>query len=136
MIEKKFRVWDTENKVMCIVYRLEWTDNKLFADCVPHLENIKRVLNTEKNPLMQYIGLKVNNKKEMYEEDIVKHYHEYMFFKGEVVGVIEWSNSLSAFVIDYPQYGCSQCIADIDLSFAEIEIIGNTYQNLELLEDN
>ena len=129
MREIKFKIFDMTEKIMCTVYRLEWTDGKLWADCIPHLKNAtRRVLDAAKNPLLQYTGLLDRHGKEIWEGDRVKLWIEEKFFAGEVEGVIDWSDS--QVMIQYEKG--SQLITELDLNFAEIKVIGNIYETPEL----
>ena len=128
MREIKFRVWDKENEIICDVYRLEWLEGKLFADCFPHLRDMRRVLDTANNPLMQYIGLKDSEGAEIYEGDIVlvgahlptQHYR-IVFEQGDFQTGFKKKSGDS--------------LTDLGKEFSvKFEIIGNIHENPELLE--
>jgi hypothetical protein len=62
-----------------------------------------------------------------------KNLHEELFFKGMVQGVIEWEHS-GGWIITYDKG--SQALLDLDINYAEIVVIGNIYENPELMEVN
>ena len=125
--EIKFRAWDIENEIICQVYRLEWVDGKLFAGCIPHSGNMKRVLNTEENPLIEYTGLKDKTGKEIFEGDIFSWLgHEVKAGKQirpERIEEVKW---------DF--YNLHR-LENLTKGNRTVEIIGNIYENPELLEE-
>lgn len=77
---------------------------------------------TDENTLGQYTGLHDKNGKEIYEGDIVRT------FKGDIC-IVEYSyNGFGLKVIDE-----SKCYGWVDFIDYKIEIIGNIYDNPELL---
>ena len=119
MREIKFRAWDKETGAMLDKdkYVLMWFrgDGETVFD------------NAERFELMQYIGLKDKNDKEIYEGDIVKDTDSN--YIGQVIFDLEslcfttkfQSNELWGFV---PRHGKDN----------HCEVIGNIYENKELLE--
>jgi len=132
MREIKFRAWDKKLKKM-FEFELEWSKyvNHEEIQCLtpvgignPNEENIK-------NPsdFMQYTGLKDRNGKEIYEGDI-------LVTLGLTTRKVEWNE-------EYSSFGLSEKIDDkikvigIHKQLAEkSEVIGNIYENPELMEDN
>lgn len=70
-------------------------------------------------PVMQYIGLKDKNGREIYEGDILA-WHE--LFHGNEISAVEWSNQEACFI---PPNGCNM---------HDTEVIGNIHENKELLK--
>jgi hypothetical protein len=107
MREIKFRAWDKQRN--CFIGQADFGSMVFPVDG----GNKTTKLNTSDSlELMQYTGLKDKNGKEIYEGDIVKRFYE----DGEPIGLLE---------IKIPDcfYGERK----------EMEIIGNIYENPELL---
>jgi len=114
MRELKFRVWDKDTKEIFDLfgnYNSVWIASILRGEH-PEIE------------VMQYTGLKDKNGKEIYERDIVKQ-KRCQCYDCEKLG--EWR----VFIIEtYDYLAGNTKIARSE----EIEIIGNIYENPELLE--
>ena len=76
----------------------------------------------------QYTGLKDTNGRESYEGDIIKFYD---VRAHELVGVIKWNALACRWYVDCSVRGCDYHLLDARYAF---EIIGNVYDNPELLE--
>ena len=123
--EIKFRVWDKSSKVM-----------KLWENLL-HRYNTLTCLSHDSFKTMQYTGLKDKNEKEIYEGDIVviaTYSHEEPLMDttciveyNEVYGIVEF--------VELDETGERYSMIDIRDSFHyELEVIGNIYENTELLE--
>lgn len=80
--------------------------------------------------LMQYTGLKDKNGKEIYEGDICKvinYASDYLKIQGKMYCVISWSNTAGF-------YGKGFGVPTTFSIGEEFEVIGNIYENPELLE--
>ena len=114
----KFRFWDKETQTMqkipMVELRHRITLDKIFAD--------DRVI------FMQCTGLKDKNGKLIYEKDIIKCSHGCEF----AIGVIEWDSKELQFALKIEDafYSIRQ-----ETKFDIIEILGNIYENPELLEE-
>ena len=119
MREKKFRIWDKNNKVFLEDYYtnkfLIDLDGKPFKISNSVIEQIKGV------ELMQYTGLKDIAGNEIYEGDIVRDVSD------GIVGYIEYSDG--SYVIVYDDI-TEKLNAD---ESAYLEVVGNIYDNPELL---
>jgi len=130
MREIKFRAWDTINKTM-MVDGLAVTLNGEFSLLTSRqgdgaLEH--RLIKDEIFILMQYTGLKDKNGKEIYEGDIVNVRN--WGRTDEIVHItdIVWDT-------DDKGWGFGQFL-DVDRydMFRNIEVIGNIYENPELMK--
>ena len=132
MNQIKFRAWDKRNKRMIEVKAIDWCDEGIISINYPHG---KLYSAPEKFggaiELMQYTGLKDKNGKEIYEGDKVNVLSS---FNGEVADclptlTVAWDDANAQFVFTEP--------VDWELSWDEItecEVIGNIYENPELLD--
>nr|DAP53908.1 MAG TPA: YopX protein [Caudoviricetes sp.] len=121
----KFRAWLKNDKEIIDVDEIHWFDGEL--DIIG--DYITFVRKADEIELMQSTGLKDKNGKEIFEGDIVD-------YKGRKA-VIKWHGSYASFIyrfVDelnkrsaewYPLY----------LAYLKCEVIGNIYENPELLED-
>ena len=126
MREIKFRAWDEDTKEMFDVFQMQYTG---LMDFVVRLS--VRVSDNQgwHKPLynfilMQYTGLKDKNGKEIYEGDIVK---------STSIGeeIISWVNFWDGyFTVE------GRGIAALAYKTYEWEVIGNIYENPELLAES
>ena len=132
MREYKFRVWDTENKEMLKVQELDFEDTFYGGRLSIRTDQYNDYFDIEDMILMQYTGLKDKNGKEIYEGDIV-------FIKGEtklldIKGKVEYSNIFAQFIITNTGSIVNEAEPLGDYGEENIEVIGNEFDNPELLE--
>jgi uncharacterized phage protein (TIGR01671 family) len=106
MREIKFRAWNLSDECMQSWHSL-WT------------HSLCQLITDQRLILMQYTGLKDKNGKEIYEGDILVH-EDFAYKKHKVLGVMQWEESSAGFTQFYP--------------ISKFEVIGNIYENPELLE--
>lgn len=128
MREIKFRAWDKEKQRMCRVINISPNDDGTAAVVTLFANGIEASIVGENYPrrfeLMQYTGLKDKNGEEIYEGDIVKfHDTDPRWSIRQVV----W--------IDGAGFGLEPRSAfDLFTKEDQIEVIGNIYENADLLE--
>ena len=126
MRELKFRAWDKLNSMMLYPngQLITWYDCKVWLQlCHPYNHNYGLDRSPDKPEnlhLMQYTGLHDKNGKEIYEGDIVND--------RDVIGVVEYEDDNIRFEIRRKN-GFSMIWTS-----KTIEVIGNIYENSELLK--
>ncbi|AEE26325.1 YopX family protein [Francisella hispaniensis] len=119
MREIKFRAWDKKNKKM-----LKF--NEIYPSMYTYDDSLEAMFSNAKDDgleFMQYTGFEDENGVEIYTGDIV----EYANTVDSYVGVVEYVNRYTAFRCVFPDgrwtdlYEC-------------IKVIGNKFENLEILE--
>lgn len=128
MREIKFRAWDSEKMIyQNNMQSISWP-NHLKKECAVWVRCDFN--NMGYFELMQYTGIKDKHGKEIYEGDIVNEFRKTRsfpdgnFFKRK----IEWSDDM---ILD-DAYG--EKSIGFNLFHGELEIIGNIYENPELLK--
>lgn len=135
MRQIKFRAWDKKNKIM---YYQEGIAINIFEDNFFHIENAeeKILIQPEHVELMQFIGIKDMNDKDIYEGDAIQQRNNRGDGKGTFIfiGVVEYE-CVSFFVRCLKggdigsHYYFSYYDSDKPVNW---EIIGNIYENPEL----
>ncbi|WP_413486791.1 YopX family protein [Carnobacterium maltaromaticum] len=118
MREIKFREWETERKTMIVGKREDCDDSIGFR--FAHEEGGERIL-------MQYTGLNDKNGKDIYEGDIVKVSNHPFDNKGT------FNNN---YIVSWQDEDLTYVAGNLLLSRLKpyVEVIGNIYDNPELLE--
>lgn len=134
MREIRFRAWDVNDE--CMVYPKHFVMSDYGRIVAGYQDFFTGDMFIEYEKLMQYVGLKDRQGKEIYEGDIVKVFWVDAV-NDEAMHKVVWNpydNSYPAFDL-VPQIDCD-CNAFSYLfedSEYEIEVIGNIYQNPELI---
>lgn len=120
----KFRAWlKKEQKMDNYIDHISWLEDEFY--CIG--DGITYMVSAEDLELMQSTGLKDKNGKEIFEGDIVKMskdvYSEPTYY--EVV-----RHRGGAYRLESKQHGC-----ELWLRHTDCEVMGNVYENRELLED-
>ena len=129
MREIKFRAWDKANKEMLDIEDLLWDD--CTREFLIRTTKYSDYFDTEDMILMQYTGLKDKNGKEIYEGDIFK----IKYNKKDFMVWVEYSEKYAQFITR-----CEENILNDeplgDLNEKHIEVIGNIYDNPELIKED
>lgn len=128
MREIKFRAWVKEKKAIFEVILINYVTKKVtyLLERVGHLLSIRDAKFNDVE-LMQYTGLKDKNNKEIYEGDILfesfgERYYKVVFENGGFRAEFKGDFDEHSFdLIDVVAQGC--------------EIVGNIYENPELMEE-
>jgi hypothetical protein len=112
MREIKFRAWDKENKRMIVFDPLFIGDKGMYwkGDLLEP---------------MQYIGLKDENGKEIYEKDIIN--------TADGVCLVCWNEKLASFVLAKDGWMYDHYFGE-EYEPENCKVIGNPYENPELLK--
>ena len=122
--EIKFRAWDTTNKIMeCDLDTEKWREH-------PGLNDDIRLMQQGGYVLMQYTGLKDKNGKEIYEGDVVTNPI------SKSTDQVEWYAPSCGFEPFSDSQWNGRRRDGGGLNPEEVEVIGNIYENLELINLN
>lgn len=122
----KFRAWDKETQTMLDVSLIDFKKSVLVGE---HWEfGETNFINFDDVNLMQSTGLFDKNGKEIFERDIVD-------YKGRKA-VVKWHGSYASFIYEFVDELQNRTTGwqPLYLSYYHFEIIGNIYENPELLE--
>jgi len=137
----KFRAWDKERKIM-YGWQPEYDRGlrAVFADKTLLINEVRQIgeddyeldsssYEPENYELMRFTGLKDKNKKEIYEGDILK---SILSYNGkEKILIVYWSEPVAGFMLNDINHSFGW---EFGLSFRTLEVIGNIYENPELIK--
>ena len=122
-----FRAWLKKEKEMIDVDEIHFDNGKLdfIGDAITFMRTVDEI------ELMQSTGLKDKNGKEIFEGDILA-----VEADDEVVNVnVLWDKKHALFIFKSKKYNEEELLAElVEDNACLIEIIGNIYENLELLK--
>ena len=125
----KFRAWlKKEQKMDNYIDHISWLEDELY--CIG--DGITYMVSAEDLVLMQSTGLKDKNGKEIFEGDILACKTD-----DEVINLnIFWDEEHALFMFESKKYNEQEPLAElVENNTYPYEIIGNIYENPELLED-
>lgn len=130
MSDIKFRTWDKEDKMMCLI------SDDVFVDglgemwqtaCDKYNTPNYEIERTNRYELMQYTGLKDKNGKEIYEGDIVTFDDN---LNDNEIFMVRWNALAGSWEMQSKEHHFLFVMRYIDLC----KVIGNIYENPELLK--
>lgn len=138
MREIKFRGKHEETGVMLFGNLLQYEDNSCRIREKEYSEYGYKTYLVDENTVGQYTGLKDKNGKEIYEGDVLKMFgdyrHEVCYYRGAFgyeIGI-----KIGINYRDFISFNQNSNINWIcDNQFADFEVIGNIYENPELLKN-
>ena len=126
----KFRAWDFVNKqFLNNEFLISTTKGGSIEVCGVSRQNDSSLIN-EDIIFLQFTGLHDKNGKEIYEGDICKYYNKYNEFC--YTRVVKYCPMLACFGL-YPNMEEVWQYESDWLKISEVEVIGNIYENPELL---
>lgn len=121
----KFRAWDKRYKEIYLVDEVNWDDGEFdyIGDAITFYRGAEEV------ELMQSTGLFDKNGKEVFEKDILD-------YNGRKV-IVKWHGSYASFIYEFVDELQKRKTEwqPLYLSYYKFEVIGNVYENPELLEE-
>jgi len=131
MREIKFRAWDKKEKKWTLPV-IVYSGNTTLIEPYKYRKDTKG--NLIEVELIQYTGLKDKNGKEIYEGDIVIGKVNYQGKDLIIKGAIEWLDRIPAFILhDIYQIRTTGFTLGV---INKLKIIGNIYENPELLKED
>ena len=134
MREIKFRLFNEDTEEMFYLGDVEQYDNGVMFPT----ENNEHI-DTSRCQLMQYTGLKDENRKEIYENDIVECMF-YQDFDNEFICIEDEQIIKGTIKFDYGNWVIEIDDSPIHLysvfdDYARLKVIGNIHQNKDLLNE-
>lgn len=127
-MKPKFRAWLKEEYRMTDVNEITFIDGEVYL-----ISDVTGFYAYEEFKLMQSTGLRDKNGKEIFEGDIVK----FPEFNGDIyITPVAWDKSCACFGVSFSgKYPVSfDYLEEFYTELKEIEVVGNIYENPELLE--
>ncbi len=133
MREIKFRAWNNREKVMSLLRGFDFLIKQAIINC-PN-EKSKTAISSwdykdKEIKLMQFTGLQDKKGVDIYEGDILKY--KYMFQDKMSTSEVVWNDERNGFYL-YSEREEQFFVLETELK-KQFEVIGNIYENSELLE--
>ena len=133
MREFKFRVWDSERKRMSLPFKLDGFTIFFTDDTI----RFQFLSDTNRFKIMQYVEFSDKNGKEIYEGDILRTTMT-LVWDLYLDNYIEETEVITTVVEYQPPRFTQRCVDDgllYTFDMEDFEVIGNIYENPELLEE-
>lgn len=130
----RYRVWDKQTERMHIVSGIDFNDGLVSSVNIWH-EGWPWVLEPDEIVLMQSTGLIDRNGVEIFDGDVVQA-EQYLTttIPVRINGIVKYSNRYTMFYLDNGSERHDLYMQSLGGSIYNFEIIGNIYENSELLE--
>ncbi len=130
--EIKFRGWSKPENKMVQVLEIRFWKEEVMTILIKEDTSSEKVRGKNDVEIMQFTGLKDKNGKEIYAGDIVHHrfYNEYF----EVICNEKNASFSAKYIPGNGRYSGGIIDKIFAIDFEEYEVIGNIYQNPELLK--
>lgn len=130
MREIKFRIWDEEEHKMERALAVDWFFKTAITSANPATNSHPRGVSFRDKDeiLMQYTGLQDRNGREIYEGDIIEFVSR--LDDSKRIGAVRYWAGDAAFLIE-----CEREIFFLFHDALSREVIGNIYENPEILKD-
>lgn len=94
--------------------------------------DVPNMIEVDLSTICQCTGLKDKNGRVIWENDIVKHYNDDAHPESYCTGTVLWDENYAGFYRTSNEYGLSKPRISSDCIY---EVVGNTFDNPELLEE-
>jgi uncharacterized phage protein (TIGR01671 family) len=150
MLNIKFRAWDRNKKMMEKVVCIQMLSPYLYTNVIVEFKERGRVINDnhliggtdgcDTAILMQYVGLKDRNGKEIYEGDILKGINAYKNSDHKPFKVVVTYED-GSFVMHYVDPDMPNSLGEYNhmdswSDYVVFEVVGNRYENPDLLMEH
>lgn len=135
---------DNGEWVKGLLWKKKYHSNSIFISCFTDEDDREEVYRIDENTICQYTGLTDKNGRKIWEGDILSD--------DDMFSVVRWDEEEARFVIDdygtkgcLMEYGFVECMGEYGVvdtygfddfySMKSFEVIGNIFDNKELLEN-